>query len=160
MALAEIDPGLVVVGPSREGQEPEGAERHRQDQGVARPGLGMGERVLQRLPRPALDRQRHHRDVAALALGPGPRHPLGGGRDAGPRRSRLAAHRVQAGPGGMRQGEAGIGRDRRVERLGGARPGGEHQVDALAVLRGGGVGGGRERQEAAVVMGHDGGLER
>ncbi|MNL67147.1 hypothetical protein D3C87_1917070 [compost metagenome] len=42
VAFAEIDPGLIVVLHTGEGEEPEGTQWQVEDDDVARPALGMG----------------------------------------------------------------------------------------------------------------------
>jgi hypothetical protein len=115
----------------------------------------MNQHLLQRLLRLPLDVERDRRDMAALPLGAAiVGVPLGNEvarrRGAELRRRGFAARRVQPRAGGMGEGEIGVGRDRLVEGCIRARPRRQQQVDAVAVVRGGLVRYGGERQTAAI----------
>ena len=71
---------------------------------------------------------------------------LPGMRGHGARLGSLHVELVQAGARDMRQRKAFVFADRPVEGVLGAVPGRQHAIHALAVMRGGAVGGGRQRQ--------------
>ena len=154
MALAEVDPCLVVIRHAREGEQPESTEGQRQDQDIPRPGVGMGERPLQGFGRLAIDGQRQDVHMATLPLGSPAGNNLLRHSDPCLGISHLSADDVQAGAGPMGESEVRVGRDGLVQGLRGAGPGGEEQIDALAVTIGRAVGHGREWQATAVEAGH------
>jgi hypothetical protein len=154
VALAEIHARLVVVRHAGEGEEPEGAERQRQDQHIPRPSVGVHERPLQGFGRMAVDAQRQDRHMAALPLGPAPGDDLFRRRDPRLGLGHLRPDHVQAGAGRMSEGKVRVGRDGLVQHLGGAGPGRKQQVDAFPVAFGCAVGRGREWQATAVEADH------
>ena len=75
------------------------------------------------------------------------------GRDPCPGLRGLGTDRVKAGARRVGEGEVRVGCDCLIQGLGSTRPGREQEVDALPIALGREVGGGRERQAAAVEAG-------
>jgi hypothetical protein len=148
--LAEVHARLRMTGHPGKGEQAEGAQRQRQDEGVARPRLHMGQHLLQRRDRIAADGTRERLDMAAFARGPVRLN----------RRLGLADHRARlhivgrdqqcARPRRPGQREVGVQRQRLVERLGRARPAGQAEIDTIPIVRRRCVRRRRERQTAAI----------
>jgi hypothetical protein len=122
VALAQIDPSLIVVGHTGECEQAERAERQGQDQGVARPCIGMGQRPTESPRRLPLDGEGEDIDVAALPLRPPPGDKFAGGCDPGLRLHRFSADGVQPGARRVGESEIGVGQDGLVQGLGGSLP--------------------------------------
>ena len=159
MPLAQIDLGLIMRDHAGEGIKPEGAERQRQDDGIARPALGMGERRLQRLPRFAGKRKGQRFDMARFPFGAAFRDFCLRLSDPASRFGEFGMDRVQPRPRRVGQGEIRVGIDRRVQLLRRARPQTVHQGDAFAIMLRRFVRCGGKRELVAVDIRHRGSFQ-
>ena len=148
---ADRELGGVMVGAARECVEAEGAEQQRQHQRIARIFVQMRLGAAGGEFRFAVDHRGHDLDMADF-----PRRracdQFAGARGHGAGFLAFHVELMQAGARDMRQREAGIFRDRAVEGGLGAVPGRQHAVDAVAVMRRGLVGSGRQQQIISVPV--------
>jgi hypothetical protein len=99
----------------------------------------------------ALDHGGHDLDMPAFAR-TGCSRQSPGLRSHHPRLGSLHVELVHPGTPDMRQRKAFIFADRPIEGVVGAEPGRQHAIHAFAVMRGGAIGSGRQRQIKSVPV--------
>ena len=154
IALAQVDTSLVVIGHAGECEQAEGSERQRHDHDVTRPFVDVGQRRgkgIGRLPRHG---EGQRCDVTALPGRAVACDEVGCLGDRGLCVGGLDADRIGARQRRMGEREIGVSQEGLLQRLHGARPGGEKKIDTLAVEARRFRGVGRNGEAAAVDMGH------
>jgi hypothetical protein len=120
--FAKGDARLVMVRHPRERKKPEGTQRQRKDDHIARPSVDMRESTFKRLFGLTVDGKRKGSDMAVFARCPASRGDLGCHADPRSGLGRLRADRMNAGKRRMRKPEIRISLDGTLQCLCSAGP--------------------------------------